>query len=297
MSIDQFAQYLISGLTDGSIYALLGLGFTIIYAVTRIINFAQGEFVMIGGMLSYTLAASAGLSIPLSFLVSVLSAAAIGAIMYLLAIRTARRASVVSLIIITIGFSIFVRGVAAEIWGVNTVRPPLFSGKTPLSLPFVDAVITPQAIWIIGTTVVVTILLHLFLKYTMVGKALKACAVNPEAAGLVGINAKAMALIAFVLAAVIGGTSGVVMAPHILASYNMGVMLGLKGFVAASIGGFKNPIATVAGGLLLGVVENVAVGLNWGPFTSSYKHVIALAVLLLILLIRSGRLASEERTA
>ncbi|MFA5366731.1 MAG: branched-chain amino acid ABC transporter permease [Dehalococcoidia bacterium] len=297
MSIDQFVQYVIQGLTDGSIYALVGLGFTIIYAVTRIINFAQGEFLMIGGMLSYTLSVSAGLSIPLSLLIAVLAAAAIGAIMYLLAIRSARRASVISLIIITIGFSIFVRGVAAEIWGVTNVRPQLFSGKNPLSLPFVDAVITPQAIWIIGTVILITLLVHLFLKYTMVGKALKACAINPQAAGLVGINSRAMALIAFVMAAIIGGFSGVVISPHILASYDMGVMLGLKGFVAASIGGFKNPIATVAGGVMLGLVENVAVGINWGPFTSSYKHVIALVVLLLILLIRSGRLASEERAA
>lgn len=297
MSIDQFVQYVIQGLTDGSIYALVGLGFTIIYAVTRIINFAQGEFLMIGGMLSYTLAVSAGLPIPLSLLIAVLAAAAIGAIMYLLAIRSARRASVISLIIITIGFSIFVRGVAAEIWGVTNVRPQLFSGKTPISLPFVDAVITPQAIWIIGTVILITLLVHLFLKYTMVGKALKACAINPQAAGLVGINSRAMALIAFVMAAIIGGFSGVVISPHILASYDMGVMLGLKGFVAASIGGFKNPVATVAGGVMLGLVENVAVGINWGPFTSSYKHVIALVVLLLILLIRSGRLASEERAA
>jgi branched-chain amino acid transport system permease protein len=297
MSIDQFVQYLVQGLTDGSIYALVGLGFTIIYAVTRIINFAQGEFVMIGGMLSFTLAASAGLSIPLSFLVSVLAAGAVGAIMYLLAIRPARRASVISLIIITIGFSIFVRGIAAETWGVDTVSPPPFSGNTSISLPFVDAVITPQAIWIIGTAVVVTVLLHLFLKYTMVGKALKACAVNPEAAGLVGINPKSTALVAFALAAIIGGISGAVIAPMTLASYEMGVWLGLKGFVAASIGGFKNPIATVIGGLLLGVVENVAIGIDWGPFTSAYKDVIALVVFLLILLIRSGKLAAEERAA
>ena len=122
-----------AGLTQGSIYALIGLGFTLIYAVTSIINFAQGEFVMIGGMLSYTLAASAGLSIPLSLLISVLTTAIIGALMYLLAIRTARRASVISLIIITIGFSIFIRGIASEIWGADYVRPPFFSGNNSLS--------------------------------------------------------------------------------------------------------------------------------------------------------------------
>jgi branched-chain amino acid transport system permease protein len=293
MSADQFVQYLISGLTQGSIYALVGLGFTIIYAVTRIINFAQGEFVMLGGMLSFTLASSAGLPLVPSLLLSVLIAAAIGAIMYLLAIRTARRASVVSLIILTIGAAIFIRGIAGELWGVDFVRPPFFTGSSSIS--FLGAYIHPQALWIIGITIIVTILLHLFLSYTMVGKALKACAINPRAASLVGIDARAMALIAFAIAAALGAIGGVVMAPLTLTAYNVGVMLGLKGFVAASIGGFKSPILAVVGGILLGIVESMAVGVDWGPFTSAYKDAIALVVLLLILLLRSGRLAEEER--
>jgi branched-chain amino acid transport system permease protein len=292
LSADQFLQYLVSGLTQGSIYALIGLGFTIIYAVTRIINFAQGEFVMIGGMLSFTLACSAGIPLAPALLLSVLIAAAVGAIMYLLAIRTARKASVISLIIITIGAAIFIRGIAAVLWGVDYVRPPYFTGDESIS--FLGAYIHPQALWIIGTTLVVTALLHLFLTRTMVGKALKACAINPRASGLVGINTRAMALIAFAIAAALGGIGGVVMAPLTLTSYNVGVMLGLKGFVAASIGGFKSPVAAVIGGIMLGIIESLAVGLDWGPFTSAYKDIIALVVLLLILLIRSGRLAAEE---
>ncbi len=293
MSADQFLQYLISGLTMGSIYALVGLGFTIIYAVTRIINFAQGEFVMLGGMLSFTLAVSAGLPLAPAIILSVLIAAVIGAIMYLFAIRPARNASVVSLIIITIGVAIFIRGIAGVGWGVDFVRPPYWTGSE--SIRFFGAYIHPQALWIIGTTLAVKVLLHFFLSYTMVGKALKACAINPRAAGLVGINAKTMALIAFVLAAAIGGIGGAVMAPLTLTSYNVGVMLGLKGFVAASIGGFKSPIAAVIGGFTLGIIESLSVGLDWGPFTSAYKDVIALVVLLLILLLWSGRLAEEER--
>lgn len=295
MSADQFLQYLISGLTMGSIYALVGLGFTIIYAVTRIINFAQGEFVMLGGMLSFTLAVSAGLPLAPAIILSVLISAAIGAVMYLFAIRPARNASVISLIIITIGVAIFIRGIAGELWGVDFVRPPHWAGSE--SIRFLGAYIHPQALWIIGTTLAVTALLHLFLSYTMVGKALKACAINPRAAGLVGINAKTMALIAFALAAAIGGIGGAVMAPLTLTSYNVGVMLGLKGFVVASIGGFKSPIAAVIGGFTLGIIESLSVGLDWGPFTSAYKDVIALVVLLLILLLWSGRLAEEERAS
>ncbi|HEY49139.1 MAG TPA: branched-chain amino acid ABC transporter permease [Dehalococcoidia bacterium] len=295
MSADQFVQYFISGLTMGSIYAIVGLGFTIIYAVTRIINFAQGEFVMLGGMLSFYLIKSAGIPLAPALILSVLITVVIGAIMYLLAIRTARHASVVSLIIITIGAAVFFRGIAGEIfpWGVDIVRPPYFTGSQ--SIAFLGAYVHPQAFWIIGTTVVVMILLHLFLTYTMVGKALKACAISPVSASMVGINPRTMALIAFTLAAALGGISGVVMAPLTLMSYSSGFMLGLKGFVAASIGGFKSPVATVIGGFTLGIVESLAVGIDWGPFTSAYKDVIAMTVLLLILLIRSGRLAEEER--
>jgi len=295
MSVDQLVQYLISGLTQGSIYALVGLGFTIIYAVTRIINFAQGEFIMLGGMISFTLASSVGIPMVPSLLLSILAASGIGAIMYMLAIRTAKRASVVSLIIITIGAAIFIRGIAAELWGVDNVRPPFFTGYESLS--FLGAVIHPQAIWIIGTTIVATIIIHLFLSYTMIGKALKACAISPAAASMVGINARVMALLAFVLAAALGGIGGVVMAPLTLTSYNAGALLGLKGFVAASVGGFKSPIAAVIGGIILGIVESLAVGIDWGPFTSAYKDAIAIIILLFILLLRSGKLATEERAS
>jgi len=295
MSLDQFLQYLVSGLSQGSIYALVGLGFTMIYAVTKIINFAQGEFVMLGGMLSYVLITSAGIPQVAALFLSVIIAVAIGAIMYVLAIRSARRASVVSLIIITIGAAILIRGIAGEVWGVDAVRPPFFTGQQSIS--FLGAVIHPQALWIVGTTIVVTIFLQLFLSHTMLGKALKACSVNPQAANLVGIDTRIMGLVAFGIAAALGAIGGVVMAPLTLTSYQVGVMLGLKGFVAASIGGFTSPVATVVGGVLLGVVESLAVGISWGPFTSAYKDAIALVILLAILLIRSGHLAAEERVS
>jgi len=293
MSSAQFVQYLVSGVTAGSIYALVGLGFTIIYAVTKIINFAQGEFVMLGALLSFTLIHSAGLPLVPALLLSIIIAAAIGAAMYLLAIRPSKRASVVSLIIITIGAAIFIRGIAGQELTKEFISLPSFSGEESVS--FLGARIDPQALWIIGTMVVVTIILHLFLTYTMVGKALKACAINPVASSLVGINPKTMALIAFVLAAAIGGIGGVVFAPLTFMSYQGGIMLGLKGFVAAAIGGFSSPVAAVFGGLLLGIVENFVVAINWGPFTSDYKDAIALVVLLFILLVRSGKLAEEER--
>lgn len=294
MPADQLMQYLMSGLTQGSVYALVALGFTMVYAVTRIINFAQGEFVMIGGMVSFTLAVSVGIPLPLALILAVAASAAVGVLFYLLAIRPARNASVVSLIIITIGAAIFIRGVAGEVWGVDYVRPPYFTGYESIKLA--GAYVHPQALWMIGTAIAATILLHLFLTYTMVGKALRACSMNPRAAELVGINTKTMGLIAFGLATCIGGIGGVVMAPLTLTAYNVGVLAGLKGFVSASIGGFKSPIAAVIGGFTLGIVEAMAIAINWGPFSSAYKDAIAILVLMLVLLIRSRRLAEEERT-
>jgi branched-chain amino acid transport system permease protein len=248
---------------------------------------------MLGGMISYILLDSIGLPLAPAFIVTVIIVATIGAILYLLAIRPARKASVVSLIIITIGASIFIRGIAGEIWTKDYVRPPYFSGDE--SMPFLGAYVQPQALWIIGTTIAVMIVLHIFLTYTIMGKALKACAINRKAAGLVGIDARVMALISFSLAAAFGAIGGIVMAPLTTTSYSVGVMMGLKGFVAAAIGGFKSPVAAVVGGITVGMVESFAVAINWGPFTSAYKDAVALAVLLIILLIRSGRLTAEEK--
>ncbi len=293
MASDQLLQYLFSGLTHGSIYALVGVGFTIIYAVTSIINFAQGEFVMLGGMLSFFLFASMGVPLPMAVILAIIVAAVVGALLYLLAIRSARQASVVSLIIITIGASIFIRGIAAEVWGVDAVRPPAFTGTT--SWLVAGAYIQPQAVWLIGITLVLTLLLHLFFNFTMMGKALKACAINRSAAGMVGIDARAMALTAFVMAGALGAIGGTVMSPLTSITYGMGAMIGLKGFVAASIGGFKSPVAAVIGGLTLGIVEAMAVAIGWGPFSSAYKDAIALIVLLAILLLRAGQLAAQER--
>ncbi len=295
METGQFLQYLVTGVTMGSIYALVGLGFTIIFSVTGIINFAQGEFVMLGGMLSFILFDSFALPMGLTVVLSIVAAALLGMLLYLLGIRSARKASPVSLIVITIGASIFIRGVAAEIWTKDPVRPPYFTGSESLS--FAGAYIQPQVLWIIGTALVAMIVLHVFFSYTTLGKALRACAISRKAAGLVGIDARAMALIAFGLAAGLGAIGGVVMAPHTTVSYESGVMLGLKGFVAAAIGGFKSHTTAFFGGLLVGIIEALTVAISWGPFRSEYADAVALIALLVILVIRSRSLSAEERAS
>jgi len=280
----------------------VGLGFTIVFTVTRIINFAQGEFVMLGGMLSWAFFTLYGVPQGPALILAILVATIVGAVLYFLAIRPARKASVVSLIIITIGASILIRGIVSEVWredfvrnGTDVVRPPYFTGEEPLH--FLGASIEPQRLWIVGTTMIVAIALHLFFSYTMVGKALKACSVNRIGATLAGINPTTMALIAFAMAAGLGAIGGIVVAPQNTTWVEAGLMLGLNGFVAAAIGGFRSQLVTVVGGIGLGILEQFAIRVDWGPFSSGYSSAIALVVLLVVLLARSGKLAEEERTS
>lgn len=287
VTLEQLIQYLVSGATLGSVYALVAIGFTIIFSVTGIINFAQGEFVMLGGMVSYWLMHAASLPAPLAFLGAVLVTAAVGFTLDRWAIRTARGSSVISLIIITIGASILIRGLAGQFWGKDAVPLPPFSGEAPIRLG--AAVLVPQSLWVIATMLVVTVALKLVLDYTMLGKALRACAINRRAAGLLGIDVKAMSLISFSLSGALGAVAGIVVAPITLTSYDVGTMLGLKGFAAAALGGFGSQLGAVVGGLVLGLAESLAAGF----VSSAYKDAVALLVLFLVLLVRAGGVAGE----
>lgn len=275
------------GISLGSIYAIIALGFTIIYSVTRIINFAQGEFVMLGGMLSFMLFSSFHLPFPLAFILAIVMVAIVGLLIERLTIRPARNAPVVSLVIITIGVSIFVRGIAGVVWGKDPVVVPPFSGSQPIS--FLGAALSPQNFWVLGVTIGVMLLLHVFLSYTMLGKALRASSVNRRAATLVGIDTRLMSLIAFSISAGLGALGGVVIAPLTLPSYSMGVMLGLKGFVAAAMGGFTSQMLAVAGGIALGIAESLGAGL----ISSAYKDAIALVILFIVLLLRARTFREE----
>ena len=281
--MEQLGQFLVAGATLGAVYAVVALGFTVIFNVTGIINFAQGEFVMLGGMFSYWL--YAGLKLPLvaAFVLAALLTALVGLGLDRLAIRPARNAPVLSLIILTIGASIFIRGLAGLAWGKNAVPLPAFSGEDPLYLGGVT--VLPQTLWVLGTTLLAMGLLHLLLTHTMLGKALRACAINRRSAALVGIDAQLMSAVSFGLSALLGAVGGIVIAPLALTSYDAGTMLGVKGFAAAAVGGFGSQLGAVAGGLALGLLES----LGAGYISSAYKDAIALAALFLALFIRAGR--------
>ncbi len=287
----EFLQFLLSGVTVGAIYALVGLGFSLIYNASHVINFAQGEFVMVGGMAT-VFAAAAGIPLPVAMPAAVLLAALVGVGMQKLAIENARNASVVTIIIITIGASIFIRGIAGVIWDRDFHSLPAFSGEQPIELG--GAVIIPQSLWILGITLGISLALFIFFNRTLTGKAMIATAHNPLAAKLVGININNIRMLSFAMAAALGAVGGILIAPLAPTHYQVGVMLGLKGFSAAIVGGLGSGPGAMAGGLLVGITEAMAAGY----LSSSYKDVVAFVIILLVLFIRPQGLfgaAGSER--
>jgi branched-chain amino acid transport system permease protein len=287
----ELLQLLLVGVTQGAIYALIALGFVTVYNVTGIINFAQGEFAMLGAMLMVSLTGP-GLPLVAAWPLAVVGVVLVGGGMERLAIRPARRASVVTLIIITIGADIVLRGAALLAWGTDPFPLAPFTAGAPLAVG--GAVITRQALWVVGTTAATLAALYAFFEYTYLGTIVRACAVNRLAAQLSGISPSRMSLFAFALAAGLGALGGIVMAPLTLVSYDMGLYLGLKGFVAAVMGGLVSAPGAVAGALLLGVLESLVTGV----LRASYKEAVAFVVLFAILLLRpqgfSGRALARQ---
>ncbi|MDD4345538.1 MAG: branched-chain amino acid ABC transporter permease [Desulfitobacteriaceae bacterium] len=279
MHVNLYLQFLISGLTLGSIYALIALAIVTIYNITGILNMAQGEFVALGALTACTFY-SAGFSLPASFLISVVIIAIVGALIERLAINPVRNASSITLIIITIGLSIIIRGLALLIWGTNPYSLPAFTQGGPLQV--FGAAINPQSIWVFGLLIVTVTGLFVFMEKTYWGKAVRACVINRMAAKLMGINPDILSLMAFVISGALGAAAGVFITPITLATYDMGFALGLKGFVAAIIGGINNVGGAIIGGLLLGVLEVFGAGL----ISSGLKDAIALIVLIIVLLFR-----------
>lgn len=272
----ELMQFLLSGVTVGAVYALVALGFTIIYNASDVVNFAQGEFVMLGGMIT-VFANLAGLPIPLAALIAIAATAAIGVALNKLAIEPARGAPVVSLIIITIGASIFIRGLAQLVFDKQLHRFPAFSGDTPIQI--MGATILPQAIWVLFGALCIFAGLWAFFTRTLTGRAVLATANNRLAAQLVGINVNWVMTLSFALSAAIGALAGVLVTPITNTSYDVGIALALKGFAAAMLGGMGNPIGALVGGILLGLIE----ALTAGYLSSVYKDAAAFIVILLVL--------------
>ncbi len=288
---DQIIQYLLTGISIGCIYGMVAIGFNIIYNSTGIINFAQGEFVMLGGMFMVTLTKSAGIPMPVAFFLSIGIVALIGGLFERIAIAPLKNADVLTMIIITIGGSIVMKGIAMFAWGKETYILPHFSGERPIHL--FGATILPQSLWILGIMLFTVVILTLFFQYTMVGKAMRACSANRMAAILVGIDVRRMVFFSFVLSAAIGAVAGIIITPIALVDYDRGFMLALKGFSAAVLGGLGNSAGAVIAGFLIGIMESLGAGL----ISSGYKDAIALIVLLIILFIRPSGLLGRKDAA
>ncbi len=289
--IAQLWQYVLAGVVVGAIYALIAAGFVLIYQVTGLINFAQGEFAMIGAMTASALATS-GMPVFEAAAIAVLVASVTGALCYLLAIRPARAATGVTLIFITLGLDVALRGLGLFVWGTNPLSLPAFTGGAAITV--FGGVLPPQAMWVLLTDLLVFAALYLFFRHTYAGTAVRAAVANPPIASTFGIPLRTFAFWSFVAAAAIGGLGGVVVAPITSATYDMGLTLGLAGFVAAVLGGLDSLPGALVGGFVLGIVEKLA----GGVLSTGWEQGVGFLILVLVLVLRpQGLLGRAVRRA
>lgn len=277
MTLELLLQYILSGITVGSIYAIVAIGFNIIYNTTGIINFAQGEFLMLGGMISITF--NNYMPMPLAILFAVIITSIIGALIEISLIRHLTKPSVLRMIIITIGLSIIIRETALHIWDEQVRNLPFFTGTDSSSISLFGARISPQALWVLGISALIVIFLHIFFKYTLHGQSMRACSANQTAAIICGINTKNMVTLSFILSAGTGALAGAVISPITNTQYDMGTSLAIKGFTVAILGGLGNSSGAIAAGLLLGIIEALSISI----LPLAYKDVISITILLIII--------------
>ncbi|NLX19618.1 MAG: branched-chain amino acid ABC transporter permease [Desulfobulbus sp.] len=289
MTLELFFQYLFAGITYGSLYAIVAIGFNIIYNTTGIINFAQGEFVMLGGMISISLLQFMPLGAAIA--VAVLITMLIGAAIEMLFIRWLVHPSVLRLVIITIGISILLRESALHIWGESIRSLPYFYGNEITTFSLGSVNISPQVIWVILACAVMMVGLNIFFRSTPIGREMRACAANRTAALLCGVNTRNMVTLSFMLSAGIGALAGCVMSPITYTQYDSGASLAIKGFTVAILGGLGNSMAAVAAGLLLGIIEAFSVTV----VPLAFQDAVTITILLIILFVRPhGIFGSSE---
>jgi len=272
--VTDLVQYLLTGLGTGCAFALVGSGLIVIYRVTHVVNFAQGAFAVVAAMTASTML-SRGLPHGVSELLAVLVAAAVGLLFGLVTIGrpgTTPRAA----LIVTIGLGIFAYAAEILIWGDQ----PRSFGGLPGAVTFAGVRVQTHYVLITVVTLVVFAGLGLFFARTYVGKALSACASNPYAARVVGINVTRMGLVAFALGGALGGLAGVLVTPVQQVTFDSDVVLIVNGFAAAILGGLIRPVLALAGGLLLGTAQAVVAGYG----SAAYQMEVALVLMLAILI-------------
>jgi len=279
-SFQDFIQFVFAGLTSGAIYAMVAVGFGVVHNTMGIVNFTQVDFVSLGGMFLFGALATAHLPMAVALPLAVAAVALTGALVEFLGLRPSRSRNHLVLIFLTIGLSIVLRGVMKKVWGKNSLAVPPLHGETPLTV--LGATIMPQAVWILLFAALAIVLLVLFFRKTTAGLAMRAVASNPTAAAVVGLKVRRIRTASFALAGALGGLAGVLITPITTLRYDVGVLLGLKGFSAAILGGFGSFPGAIVGGISLGLLES----LGAGYVSSAWKDTIAFLVLLLVLFVR-----------
>lgn len=278
--IETFLQILLAGLGNGAIYALVALGFGLVYSVSRYLNLLQGEFVVIGGLVTIWLTEIHKWHVIPSAVVAVAASCLVGMLFQRLTLSPSRKLAPDVALMVTFGGVYVVRGIAMVLFGKDSLSLSAFSGEAPL---FVGSVaISTQTLWVVATLAITSAALWAYFNRTATGKAMLACAENPNGAQLVGIDLGAMAMRTYALAAIIGAIAGVVAAPLTSVSYDGGLSAALHGFIAALFGGLGSYPGAVVGGLLVGLLEALATGY----VSSEFKDAVTFGALLLLLLVR-----------
>ena len=279
-SVVELVQSLVNGVGIGLVYGLIAIGFCVIYNASGIVNFAQGVFVMLGGMFAYSFLANMKLPLVLAAVLSILLTAAIGVLVQVLIIRPMweRKAPMFAIILATLAVQLLIEQIVILTLGDQPRTYPEFTTGGPLKIGSIA--IGYQLFWILGCGALMVGALQLFFNRTRAGRALRACSQNREAAALLGIPVGAMLILSFALSAALGAAAGILITPTQYTAYSVGGPFGVNGFIAAIIGGFGSAPAALAGGILLGVVQSGAIVV----FGAGYKNVVALTILLIVLL-------------
>src|ERR1043165_4579178 len=276
------AQAIASGIAIGCVYGLIGIGFCVIYNASGIVNFAQGAFVMLGGMITYVGLSRYGLPLPFAALVSIALVSVIGLLVGRLGVRPlwTRHSTVFVMILATLAAQIVIERLTQLTAGDQPRTLPMFTDFPPVRV--LGIALSYQFFWIVGCSILVIVGLSWFFANTKTGKAMRACSINAEAASLQGIPVTRMLALSFALSAGLGALACVLVTPTQYTAFNVGVPFAISGFIAAIVGGFGRPLGALIGGVLLGVGQSLAVVV----LGAASKNVAALSILLLFLFIR-----------
>ncbi len=277
--VEILASQVVSGLATGCVYALIALGFVLIFKATDVVNFAQGEFVMASGFMSYTLLIGLGFPYGLVLVATIVLSGLMGVVLERVVVRPIMDAPIFSIVIATIGASIVLRSSAGIVYGYDVLPLPTIFSKDPIRVGFLR--FTAMDVGVIGSSLAIMVALYLFFKLTKTGMAMRATAQSQTAARLMGVSVKRIFSLTWAISAAIGGVAGVLIAPIIYLDPNLG-FIGVKAFAGAILGGFGSIPGAIVGGMLLGVIENLAGYF----FNAGIKQVSTYILLILVLVVR-----------